>query len=209
MRKLLWLIALLALGYVVWFVALNTGTRSPSSPKRVPAPAAPPPSTPAAGEGSEADIAALIAKRLTIPVVGVQPAQIADTWGQSRDDGARAHQAVDILAKRGTEVVAVEDGRIEKLFNSERGGITIYQFDPSQTYIYYYAHLDRYADGLAEGQAVKRGQVIGYVGFTGDAVESAPHLHFGIERLGPDRKWWEGVSINPYRPLRGNQLPGD
>lgn len=161
-------------------------------------------SPPALSRGGEADIAALIARRLTIPVVGVQPAQLVDNYGEARSGGARAHEANDIMAARGTPVVAVEDGRIAKLFDSKLGGITIYQFDPSETYAYYYAHLDRYAADLADGQPVKRGQVIGYVGSTGDALENAPHLHFAITRLGPARRWWEGSPIDPFHPLRGN-----
>ena len=102
------------------------------------------------------------------------------------------------MAARGTPVVAVADGHVEKLFTSERGGLTIYQFEPSGRYAYYYAHLDRYADGLAEQQPIRRGQVIGYVGFTGNASPDAPHLHFAIFQLGPERKWWEGTAINPY-----------
>lgn len=96
------------------------------------------------------------------------------------------HDAIDILAPTGTPVIAVADGTVEKLFNSERGGLTVYQFDPNGTYCYYYAHLERYADGLAEKQSIKRGQVIGYVGSTGNADPAAPHLHFEIHRLGPE-----------------------
>ena len=93
---------------------------------------------------------------------------------------------------------AVEDGHIQKLFTSKAGGLTIYQFDPTGTFTYYYAHLDRYADGLGEGQLVKRGDVIGYVGSTGNASPDAPHLHFAIFRLGPEKQWWKGEPINPY-----------
>ena len=99
-------------------------------------------------------------------------------------------------------VRAVEDGRIAKLFTSEAGGLTIYHFDPSETFAYYYAHLDRYAAGLEEGQRVRRGQVIGYVGSTGNASEDAPHLHFAIFRLTPERQWWKGEPINPYPILK-------
>jgi peptidoglycan LD-endopeptidase LytH len=102
------------------------------------------------------------------------------------------------MAPRGTEVLAVDAGSIAKLFTSQAGGLTVYQFDPTQTFSYYYAHLDRYAPGLAEHQAVRRGELLGYVGSTGNASEEAPHLHFAIARLDTDRSWWKGDPINPY-----------
>ncbi|WP_425478719.1 M23 family metallopeptidase [Pseudoxanthomonas indica] len=134
---------------------------------------------------------------LLIPVQGKSASDLADTFTDARSQG-RLHDAIDIMATAGTPVLAVADGQIEKLFYSERGGITIYQFEPSGKYAYYYAHLQRYADGLAEKQAIKRGQVIGYVGSTGNASAEAPHLHFAIFELGPERRWWEGTAINPY-----------
>ena len=142
-------------------------------------------------------IGALAARKLLIPVEGVNPNKLTDTFNASRAFGRR-HDAIDIMAPRGTEVRAVEDGTIAKLFTSKAGGLTIYQFDPSQTFSYYYAHLDHYATGLAEHQAVRRGQLLGYVGSTGNASASAPHLHFGIARLGTDRAWWKGDPVNPY-----------
>ena len=102
------------------------------------------------------------------------------------------------MAARGTPVIAADDGTITKLFRSIAGGITVYQSDASQNYIYYYAHLDGYRDGLKEGEAVRRGDVIGYVGSTGNAPVGAPHLHFTMFELGPDRKWWRGKAVNPY-----------
>ena len=99
-------------------------------------------------------------------------------------------------------MLAVEDGTIAKLFTSVRGGLTIYQFDPTQTYAYYYAHLDGYAPGLRDESVVQRGQVIGYVGTTGNAPANTPHLHFTIFKLGPDRRWWEGTAIDPYLVFR-------
>ena len=138
---------------------------------------------------------------LLVPVRGVQPKQLSDTFTQSRGEGRR-HDAIDILAPRGTPVLAVADGRIEKLFLSKPGGRTIYQFDPAGRVAYYYAHLDAYAPLLSEGALVKRGQVIGYVGSTGNASPEAPHLHFAIFLLGPERRWWQGTAVNPY-PLLG------
>ncbi|GAB3061640.1 M23 family metallopeptidase [Stenotrophomonas tumulicola] len=135
--------------------------------------------------------------RLLLPVQGVQPSQLSDTFTDARSAG-RVHDAIDIMASEGTPVLAVADGHIEKLFDSERGGITIYQFDPDGLHCYYYAHLQRYADGLAEKKQVKRGDVIGYVGSSGNANPDAPHLHFEVHLLGPEKQWWKGESINPY-----------
>lgn len=143
-------------------------------------------------------VARLRARDLTIPVQSVAASQLADSYLQARAGGARAHEALDIMAPRGTPVMAVEDGRIAKLFLSKPGGITVYQFDGAREFAYYYAHLDRYAPGLAEGMAVRKGQVIGYVGSTGNALPEAPHLHFAIFRLGPERQWWRGTPINPF-----------
>lgn len=137
---------------------------------------------------------------LCIPVEGVTAAQLVDSFSDSR--GARVHEAIDIASPAGTPVRAVDTGRIVKLFLSKPGGITIYQFDPTQTYAYYYAHLERYADGLVEGQTVARGDLIGYVGSSGNANPSALHLHFAIIKLGPERRWWQGQSINPYGRLK-------
>jgi murein DD-endopeptidase MepM/ murein hydrolase activator NlpD len=109
---------------------------------------------------------------------------------------------VDILAPRNTPVQAVDDGTIAKLFLSKAGGNTIYQFDPSGRLCYYYAHLERYADGLHEGQAVSRGQVIGYVGISGNAAPDAPHLHFAVNQLNADRHWWQGRGLDPYEVFR-------
>lgn len=140
---------------------------------------------------------------LLIPVAGIKSAQIRDTYNEPRGD-ERMHEALDILAPTGTPVYAVADGRVAKLFTSKPGGLTIYQFDPTEKYSYYYAHLERYANSLQEGQQVKRGDIIGYVGATGNADSAAPHLHFAMYELGPDKNWWQGKPINPY-PLFGHQ----
>jgi murein DD-endopeptidase MepM/ murein hydrolase activator NlpD len=147
------------------------------------------------------EIEALKRRRLEMPVEGVKPSQLHDTFTDSRALG-RTHEAIDIMASRGTPVHAVEDGTIAKLFTSVAGGITIYQFDPSGAFCYYYAHLDSYASGLHQGQAIHRGQVIGYVGSTGNASADAPHLHFSIFRLTPEHQWWKGEPINPYPILK-------
>jgi len=126
---------------------------------------------------------------------------LQDTFNDARSEG-RVHDAIDIMAPRYTPVLAVDAGRIVKLFTSRLGGLTIYQFDPTETYCYYYAHLDHYAPGVQEGMPVARGQVIGYVGFTGNASPEGPHLHFAIFRLNAQKNWWQGEAINPYPILR-------
>jgi murein DD-endopeptidase MepM/ murein hydrolase activator NlpD len=139
---------------------------------------------------------------LLIPVVGVRPGELTDTFTDARSHG-RVHDAIDIMAPRGTPVVAVNDGHVVKLFTSVRGGLTVYQFDPQDHVIYYYAHLDSYAPGLAEGQVLHRGDPIGLVGSTGNASADGPHLHFEIEILGPKKQWWHATSINPYGRFAG------
>lgn len=152
--------------------------------------------------GKDDVVRLLEARRLEVPVQGTPRNQLRDSFDEGRAGGLRTHEALDIMAARGTPVRSVEDGRVAKLFKSVAGGLTIYVFDPAEMFAYYYAHLDRYADGLREGQAVRRGEVIGYVGSTGNAAEDAPHLHFAIFQLGADRKWWQGTPINPYHVLR-------
>jgi murein DD-endopeptidase MepM/ murein hydrolase activator NlpD len=142
-------------------------------------------------------IGALTKRHLLIPVEGVSAGALQDTFDDARAIGRR-HDAIDIMAPRGTPVRAVDDGTIAKLFTSKAGGLTIYQFDPTQTFSYYYAHLDRYAAGVAEHKEVRRGELLGYVGSSGNASEDAPHLHFAIARLDTDHSWWKGDPINPY-----------
>ena len=134
---------------------------------------------------------------LEVPVLGVDRSSLVDSFSDPRG-GDRRHEAIDIMAPRGTPVVAVEKGTIRKLFVSRAGGLTIYQLDPTGARMYYYAHLDRYAAGLTEGKLVARGDVIGFVGTSGNAPAHAPHLHFGITELPPSREWWKGEAIDPY-----------
>jgi murein DD-endopeptidase MepM/ murein hydrolase activator NlpD len=135
-------------------------------------------------------------RRLVLPLAAIDAKSLQDTFDQGRD--GRRHEAIDIASARGTPVAAVDDGTVKKLFVSKQGGLTVYQFDPSETYCYYYAHLDRYADGMKDGKTVRRGQTIGYVGTTGNAPASYPHLHFAIFQLGAEKRWWQGTPINPY-----------
>ena len=146
----------------------------------------------------EAAKRALASRPLDFPVKGYE-ASLRDNFDERR--GNTLHEALDIMAPRGTPVVAVDDGRIAKLFTSKPGGLTIYQYDPAERLAYYYAHLDRYAPGVKQGEKVKRGQVIGYVGSTGNARADAPHLHFTVYALPPGKQWWRGVAINAYEKL--------
>ena len=139
---------------------------------------------------------------LLFPLTGYRQA-LRDNFHEKR--GLRTHKALDIMAPRGTPIRAVDGGRIAKLYRGPLAGISVYQFDPGMTRVYFYAHLDRYASGLEEGQAIARGDVIGYVGSTGNAPETAPHLHFAINRLGDDKRWWRGEAVNPYGMLLSAQ----
>jgi murein DD-endopeptidase MepM/ murein hydrolase activator NlpD len=134
--------------------------------------------------------------RLIIPVEGVVASELRDTYGDPRT--GHAHEALDIMAPRGTRVLSATEGRLTKLFLSKQGGIMVYAADPSDRYILMYGHLDRYADGLVEGMPLTRGQLIGYVGSSGDASASGPHLHFAIARGKPSVAWWKGDPVNPY-----------
>ena len=138
---------------------------------------------------------------LIIPVAGVKPDQLIDTYDDARSEG-RLHDAIDIMAPAGTPVLAAADGRIVKLFQSERGGITIYQLGPNQQFIFYYAHLAGYAPSVFEGKDVRQGEVIAYVGDTGNAGTGNYHLHFSIAVVSDPKRYWEGTNINPFPLLR-------
>jgi murein DD-endopeptidase MepM/ murein hydrolase activator NlpD len=161
-------------------VAIPENPRDPFPEPSPTAPPAPPPQD---------------AASLRMPLAGVDPRTLRSSFSQAR--GGHAHEALDIMAPRGTEVMAVADGSVVKLFNSKPGGLTVYQFDDSRTWCYYYAHLDRYALGLKEGTRLRAGDVLGYVGSTGDASPDAPHLHFAVFQLGPEKHWWQGTAVDP------------
>jgi murein DD-endopeptidase MepM/ murein hydrolase activator NlpD len=158
-------------------------------------------STPRMATPLKAPIAAGLHK-LIIPVQGVRAKDLRDGFNEVR--GGHRHEAIDIMAPRGTPVLAADEGTVVKLFLSKPGGMTVYQFDDSRTYCYYYAHLDRYAPNLTEGTVLRKGDVLGYVGSSGNASPAAPHLHFAIFKLGPERRWWEGDPIDPYGLLTGS-----
>lgn len=182
--------------------ATDTPTRPASAPSGTsparPADAKPPrrpqavPTAPTPASGS-----------LIVPVQGISSAQLSNTFEDARGSG-RVHNAIDIMAPHGTPVLAVADGHVEKLFDSKQGGLTLYQFEPSGTYVYYYAHLEGYASGMVEGKPLRQGEVIGYVGSTGNADMASPHLHFAVSVLGPDKQWWKATPVNPY-PLLGGK----
>lgn len=144
-------------------------------------------------------------RELIVPVAGVPVGALVDTWGAARADG-RSHQGIDIIAPMGRPALAAADGRIAKFFDSERGGVTVYQYDETGRLVYYYAHLQARAPGLREGQAIRRGEPIGFVGMSGNAP--VPHLHFEIQRLAPGQRWWEAEAVNPYPHLRSGRAPG-
>jgi murein DD-endopeptidase MepM/ murein hydrolase activator NlpD len=148
-------------------------------------------------------IDALHRHELRIPIDGVTADSFKGGFQERRaGDGGHQHEAVDILAPRNTPVHAVENGTIARLFNSKAGGRTIYQFDSSGRFCYYYAHLERYEEGLRDGQPVSAGEVIGYVGTSGNAPPGTPHLHFAVLELGPDKRWWQGQALDPYLVFR-------
>ena len=141
--------------------------------------------------------------RLIVPVRGVPATALRDDFDQARGEGARRHEALDILAPRGTPVVAATDGKVIKLFNSVAGGLTLYQSDAANRFVLLYGHLDRYEAGLREGAALKQGQVIGYVGSTGNASADTPHLHFAVARSADPGRWWgSGTPVNPFQLLK-------
>ena len=158
------------------------------------------PANPATAGAASADIAMLLhAKRLMVPVDGISPDRISDTFTARR--GQRIHSALDIMAPRGTRVLSVDAGKVWKIRSNNLGGLTVYAIDASERFVYYYAHLDRYAEGLAEGQTVQPGDMIGYVGTTGNAPPNAPHLHFQLLLYRGNGRWWDGEPLNPRQYL--------
>jgi len=153
-------------------------------------------STDAASSGTAAAIGTLI-----VPVRGIEPSQLRDTYDELRGGNTRPHEALDIPAPRGTPVLSATGGRVLKLFDSKAGGKMVYAADSSERFILMYAHLDSYANGLAEGQPLTRGQVLGAVGTTGNAPPNLPHLHFAIARSSDVKVWWKGMPVNPYPML--------
>jgi peptidoglycan LD-endopeptidase LytH len=219
MKSLLTFIAGALCGGVLIFFIMSRHTvpvEDPGAKSNAAAPVTPAPAQPAAPPSEAASKSSEPApprpaaslstqpSALTIPVADVDASQLTDTFTQSRSAG-RPHEAIDIMAPRGTPVIAVADGKVAKIFESKPGGHTVYQFDVEERLAYYYAHLDGYAPGLTEGQRLKRGELIGFVGSSGNANPASPHLHFAIFELGPEKRWWEGRAINPYPLLAGKE----
>jgi peptidoglycan LD-endopeptidase LytH len=203
MNRLGILVALLLAAVIAVFATIVRVTGpGQDGPKPAASPAAPGAGTPVISAPAASSPAPSGA--LAIPVQGVAASALHDDWAEPRGDGTRVHHAIDILAATGTPVLAAADGRIEKLFQSRLGGTTIYERSADGGTVYYYAHLDRYAPTLVEGQSVRRGEVIAAVGATGDADPGAPHLHFEIHRMAPDQPWWQGEETNPYPLLAGS-----
>ncbi|HEX8557105.1 MAG TPA: M23 family metallopeptidase [Pyrinomonadaceae bacterium] len=175
-----------------------------ASPEALPAPApggSPQAQAPAGGDAASAFASA----GLLIPVEGVRPEQLQDTFSDSRSEG-RVHDAIDIVAPRGARVLAATDGRVVKLFRSAKGGVTLYQLaSADERLVLYYAHLERYADGLSEGRHARRGETLGYVGDSGNATPGNTHLHFQLYRVADPKSFWTGENVNPYPLLRGAQ----
>ncbi|MES2497317.1 MAG: M23 family metallopeptidase [Pseudomonadota bacterium] len=198
-RKIAILLLVMAIGYVGWIVILNLpgrgGGKVVASADQAPAAVveAPRITASAVPTGSTG--------RLVVPVAGIRAEQLADTFDDARGEG-RVHDAIDIMAPRGTPVIAAAEGTVEKLFDSELGGRTIYIRRTGGQWIDYYAHLESYAPGLAEGQRIAQGEVIGSVGSTGDASPEAPHLHYAVNAMAPGEGWWQGKAVNPYPLLR-------
>ncbi len=163
-------------------------------------PSRPRPSAPAAEPVSEPHRAS---GALAIPVAGVSADQLSDTWGDSRSGGSRTHEAIDIMSPGGTPVRAAAAGQVEKLFQSDAGGTTLYVRSPDRRWSYYYAHLASYAPGMHEGMTVRPGTLLGFVGDTGNAGAGNTHLHFGVSRMAPGDQWHEGEPVNPYPLLAG------
>lgn len=198
MRYVFAFIAGASVGAITILLVLQANGRLAPPPEKVAA-VGEMPLAAAVGRGGEA--LPLPPNAIAIPVVGVDMSALRSDFGDNRS-GGRTHGAIDILAPRGTPVIAAVDGTIRKLHTSKAGGLTIYQFDPKQQWVYYYAHLDRYAPGVVEGKRVARGELIGYVGSSGNAAPSGPHLHFSIERLPSTLEWSKGSPIDPYPILR-------
>lgn len=193
MTRLGWTIAILILLVAAGIaVLIARGGPAGALPAAAPAPA------PSAAPVEQAQSSGLL-----IPVEGVRPDQLTDTFNDARGGGARTHEALDIMAPANTPVLAASAGTVEKLFDSKLGGHTIYIRSPDGKWMHYYAHLAGYAPGLTEGMHVIRGQVIGFVGDTGDAGLGNYHLHYAINRMAPGEGWWQGTPINPYPLLAG------
>lgn len=199
------LLGILALGTAcsrpVLYYPVPAAAPAAPEPTLAGSPAAPP--APAASMEAMTDVDYLRARRLVVPVAGADMARVPDTFLDARDGGERVHRAIDILAPRGTPILAADDGKILRMSTNTLGGITMYTVDPSNRIVYYYAHMDRYNDAMYAGRAITRGDTLGFVGTTGNAPKDTPHLHFQIMRWPADGKYWNGDPIDPFEFLGG------
>jgi murein DD-endopeptidase MepM/ murein hydrolase activator NlpD len=173
-----------------------------SRPGRTSAPTEFPDATVAIVGSNVSDVAYLLSRRLLVPVAGVDMSRVEDSFYEPRD-GGRTHRAIDILAPRGTPILAADDGKIIRMTTSELGGISMYTVDPDARLVYYYAHMDRYNDAMSPGREIARGDTLGYVGTTGNAPKNTPHLHFQVMRWPADNRYWDGEAIDPFEALGG------
>jgi murein DD-endopeptidase MepM/ murein hydrolase activator NlpD len=154
------------------------------------------------GSSTSEAAAYLLSRRLLVPVAGADMSKVEDSFYEPRD-GGRTHRAIDILAPRGTPILAADDGKILRMSTSELGGISMYTVDPDARLVYYYAHMDRYNDAMSPGREIVRGDTLGFVGTTGNAPKDTPHLHFQVMRWPADNKYWDGEAIDPFEALGG------
>jgi len=199
-------LAIVALAAAVFTLRNRAVRPAGAGPSAGSAPGSSGPTAESPGVAQAAFTPAAAAAGIAMPIAGLRPSDLKDSFAEIH--GGHRHEAIDILEPRGTPILAVDAGVIVKLFHSVPGGITIYHFNPDRTLCYYYAHLERYAEGLVEGQHVARGDRIGYVGTSGNAPPQTPHLHFAVYALGPERHWWQGAAIDPYPLLlKAQTLP--
>ena len=197
LRIVLWVMAGCAVALIAFLAAtIRVVEPSIATAQPSPAPAPPPPK-----------VAIAAPSGLIVPVQGVRVETLRSNWGEARGGGARAHQGLDIIAPANTPVIAAADGRVEKLFYSNGGGgITLYQRSADGGWIYYYAHLAGYAPGIVEGRVLRAGEVLGYVGDTGNSGAGNYHLHFGVARMAPGERWHQGTPVDPYPLLAGSRV---
>jgi len=163
----------------------------------------PSPEAPPVASSASADFEYLRGRHLMVPVAGANMAKVTDTFFDDRDGGERVHRAIDILAPRGTPILAADDGKILRMSTNTLGGITMYTVDPANRIVYYYAHMDHYNGAMSPGREIVKGDTLGYVGTTGNAPKDTPHLHFQVMRWPADGKYWNGEAIDPYELLGG------
>jgi murein DD-endopeptidase MepM/ murein hydrolase activator NlpD len=198
------IVVLAILAGALWLFAANIFAAAPADPRSAAEVLAGKPPPPRAEDALRPASISVGPSGLAVPVDGVQPSELIDTYTQSREGGSRVHNAIDIMSPVGRAVVSVGPGTVEKIFWSKGGGgNTVYVRSPDGGWMYYYAHLDAYAKNLREGQRVQRGAALGTVGVSGNSDPNGPHLHVAINRMRPGEKWYDGAPVNPYPLLAG------